>query len=89
MALADLAERISKELEPLKTLRDELRVQIHLGSAEARERWSELESRWNEVEGKLGLLKRESEESLQDIEEAARQLVDEIREGYRHVRKLI
>jgi hypothetical protein len=41
--MRDLGERFSEELKGLRELRDEFRVQMELGRAEARERWEGLE----------------------------------------------
>lgn len=84
--MAEIPQKVKEELEGLRRLRDELRVQAHLGKAEARERWEHLEKRWEHLEGRLATLRRESREPLHDIGEAARNLLDEIREGYRHLR---
>ena len=82
----DVGARLSQELEALRRTRDELRVKIHLGAADARDLWERLESRYHELEGKARLVAREAEEPLHEVGEAARQLVREIREGYRRLR---
>ena len=79
-------DRLMRELA---TLRDELKLQIHLGQAEARERWEHLEKRWQHLEGRAHVLADASRESLDDIGEAGQQLIDEIREGYRGLKKLL
>lgn len=85
----DWSARFAEEVEDLRRVRDELRVQIHLGRREARERWEELEERWEHLEGRLRELRRETRESLEDVAGAARHLVDEIRRGYRRLRERI
>ena len=87
--MSDLAERISEELKALRELRDEFRVQMELGRAEARERWERLEEDWRHLDSKLKLMRNESRGELEEIGEAARLLVDQIREGYRHLRSLL
>lgn len=82
-------DRLSEEVESLRTLRDELRVQVHLGQAEARERWDQLEKKWQHLEARAGVLAEASRDSLDDIEEAGRLLVDEIRDGYRSLKGLL
>jgi hypothetical protein len=87
--MGDLSERLSEELDALRELRDEFRVQLELGRAEARGRWEELEEDWHHLEDKLKLMRNESRGELEDIGEATRILVRKIREGYRHLRSLL
>ena len=78
-----------EELETLKTLRDELRVQLNLAGKEARDRFAQAEATWQKLEGRLELLGKESRGALRDVGEAGRNLADEIKEAYRHIRKLL
>jgi predicted nucleic acid-binding Zn-ribbon protein len=87
--MADLAERLSQELDPLRKVRDELRVQLHLGRAEVKERWEKLEKDWSHVEGKLKVLREESKGELEGVAEAGRNLAQEIRKGYEHLKSLL
>jgi hypothetical protein len=41
-----------KTLSKLQTLRDEIRVQLHLGGMEARTKWEELEERIKDFENR-------------------------------------
>lgn len=85
----EIEKRIEQEMEELRRTRDELRVQIHLGKAEAKDLWEELEQRFGEAESKTRALARRMEEPLDDIAEAAGLLVDEIRDGYRRIRAML
>ena len=87
--MADLSERFTEELDALRELRDEFRVQMELGRAEAREGWERLEEDWHQLEGKLKLMRNESRGELEEIRQAARLLARQIREGYRHLRSLL
>jgi hypothetical protein len=87
--MSDLTERFSEELKGLRELRDEYRVQMELGRAEARQRWERLEEDWHHLEAKLKLMRNESRGELEEISEAARLLVQQIRDGYRHLRSLL
>jgi len=84
-----MTERFSEELEALRQLRDEFRVQMELGRAEARKRWEELEEDWRHLEGRLKLMRNESKGELEDIGETVRVLLRQIRDGYRHLRSLL
>jgi len=80
---------IKSELDSLRAARDELRVQVHLGAAEAREAWEKAEKGWSHLEGRLKVLREATQESLEDIGGAVEMLGEEIRKGYQHVRKLL
>ena len=87
--MTDLGERFADDLEALKQVRDELRVQAHLGKAEAKEQWERLERRWHELEAKLGAAEKQAKEPLENVRVAARLMLDEIREGYRKIKAAI
>jgi hypothetical protein len=75
---------LDKLMTELKQKRDELAVQIHLGSKEAQQQWEELENQWNEFAGKAQL-----QESAEDIEAAASGLGDELAKGYDRLKKAL
>jgi CBS domain-containing protein len=81
--------RFDEELEELRRVRDELRLQIHLGKTEATDLWEKLERRFGEAEAQARALARRAEEPVQGVAEAARSLVEEIRSGYRKLRELL
>ena len=87
--MTDLGKRFADDLEALKQVRDELRVQAHLGKAEAKEQWERLERRWHELEAKLGAAEKQAKEPLENVRAAARLMLDEIREGYRKIKAAI
>ena len=75
---------LDKLMAELKQKRDQLAVQIHLGSKEAQHQWEELEDQWNEFTGKARL-----EESAEDIGAAASGLGDELAKGYERLKKAL
>ncbi len=77
---------LDEERERLKTIRDELRVQIHLAGAELRDRFEEMERNWHRLEGRVAAVGETAREEAKDVGEAAKLLIDEIREGYEHIR---
>ena len=84
--MANLRKAVDEELETLRRVRDELRVQVHLGKAEAREQWEKLEQRFEEAEARVKRLAREADEPAQELGRAVRLLMQELRDGYRRVR---
>lgn len=82
-------KRFEQELEELRRIRDELRVQVHLGRSEARQLWEQLEHRYAEMEGKAKVLAQRAGEPIADIAEAASLLADELRSGYYRLKELL
>jgi hypothetical protein len=63
----DLKTEFKKSLALLQTLRDEVRVQIHLAGLDAKDRWNKLEPR----------MEAAAEKAAGEITEASRAVVDE------------
>lgn len=72
MRTEPLKERIQKELSNLRTLRDEIRVDLHLAGMEARKRWADFEPRI-----------AEAEKLADDVSETSRQAIARIAERVR------
>jgi CBS domain-containing protein len=87
--MSDLKERMDRELEELRRVRDELRVRIHLGRKDAQDRWEQLERRMGELEAHAKRAAQRTEAPLHELGEATRHLIDELRNGYRDLRKLL
>ena len=85
--MSDDRSHWQQELDGLRTIRDELRVQAELGRAELRDELSKLEKRWHELEGKLKLIGDEARHDLEEVRSAAGLLAEELKEGYRHLRE--
>lgn len=86
--MADVREEFKKLEDSLLQQRDELRVRLHLAKADASDEWAELESKWAEAQVKFAQVRQSADESLENIEAAARLLGDEIRQGYERIRRL-
>ena len=84
-----LRAKLEGELEALQATRDELRVKLHLGKLEAQEQWDQIEQQWQHVESKLKVAGDTGREVAGDISEAASLTIDEIKEGYAKLRKLL
>jgi CBS domain-containing protein len=88
-SMSEWKGKIDREIDELRRVRDELKVRIHLAKAEAKDRWDEIEHQFRRLESKGHQIAQASEEPLRDVREAARLLVDEIREGYRRIREAL
>jgi len=78
-------------LEELRQKRDELRVQLHLASKEAKDEWDELEEKMDEFSSKAKQFAGEAglKETGQGLGKALGQLGNEIKLGYERIRKAI
>jgi CBS domain-containing protein len=85
--MSDWKARIQREIDELRRVRDELKVRMHLAKAEAKDRWNELEHQFHNLEAKGHQIAQASEEPLREVREAAKLLVDQIRDGYRRIRE--
>ena len=83
----DWHERLDHEIDELRRVRDELKLRMHLGKADARDLWERLEKRFGEVEAQVRRTAQRSEAPLHEMGDASRKLLDELRAGYRELRK--
>lgn len=82
----DLKATLQREIDSLKRTRDELRVQLHLAAADAKDEFDKLETKWTRIENELNRLGSHAREPLDDISRAARELADELKKGYARIR---
>jgi hypothetical protein len=87
--MAEVPEWLAKELESLRRMRDEAKLQLHLGKADAQAAFQDVEKRWQHLEGRLKVLREETRGDLSEIGEAAKLLTQQIRDGYRHLKSLL
>lgn len=67
----DLKQDVKDGLAALKTLRDEIRVNLHLAGMDARDEWKKIEPRFGEVEN---LAKKATEASRAAVTELVKTL---------------
>lgn len=80
-------ERLNEALESLKTLRDEVRLQIHLGKAELKDEWEQLEHKWQETEQKIEAVGEEAKEKAEDVHNALNVVVEELSSAYSRIKQ--
>jgi hypothetical protein len=85
----NIEEKLSEELEDLKRVRDELRVKIHLGKAEAKDVWDRTEQLIEEAESKMKFISEQAEQPIQGVRDAAGLLLGEIRDGFKRIREAL
>ena len=87
MDFDDIKEELDELTAELKQKRDELRLQLHLAGAEARDAWDAAEKKWSQFEAKSDQVADAAKDAGAEIWEATKQLGAEIRDGYDKIRK--
>jgi CBS domain-containing protein len=87
--MTEWQDRFEKELDELRRVRDELRVRMHLAKKDAQDRWQQLEKRMGELEAHAKRAAQRTEAPLHELADATRHLLEEMRVGYRDLRKLL
>jgi predicted nucleic acid-binding Zn-ribbon protein len=82
----DLKVALQHELARLAEVRDELKVQLKLGRAEAGEEWNKLEEKWLGVQEEIKRVAEQSREPLKEISQGVRNLLSELEHGYERIR---
>jgi hypothetical protein len=67
-----------ESLGKLKTLRDEIRVDLHLAGMDAKDKWKEMEPKF-----------REAEKLVDDVSEVSRKAMEEMVERFRAFRESV
>lgn len=82
-------EKLRKLTEQLEQERDELKLKIGLAKLEARDEWQELEGKMDSLRARAKVVREEAREASGEVGAAADVLVDEIKEGFARLRKLV
>ena len=79
-----MMDDVKQTIEELEQKRDELAVQIKLGSMEAKDEWEKLEAKWNDFSAKARL-----DQSAEGVGGAIKDLGDELMKGYERLKKVL
>ena len=85
--MAESIHDIEALIEGLRQQRDAIQVQLHLGKAEAKQEWEELEKKLEHLRAKAKVVGGEAQAVSQDVFEAAKLLAEEIKRGYERIRR--
>ena len=83
----DLTKRFADAVHDLEQQRDELRVRLHLGKADARDEWERLRVRLDELKVQLARGADEAGETAERFETAMKAALEELRAGLQKVRE--
>ena len=79
-AMNNLKNTFESGLQELRTLRDEIRVRLHLVGQEAREQWEK------HLEPHVGRIEQQIKESTEDTREALKEALERARTAFREFR---
>ena len=79
-AINNLKHTFESGLQELRTLRDEIRVRLHLVGQEARDQWEK------HLEPHIGRLEQQLKESGEDTREAMKEALERARAAFREFR---
>jgi hypothetical protein len=82
-------QKLQEEVASLRTLRDELRVRVHLGAKDAQDRWQDAERAWHKLEAQLEPLGRATAESAHEVRAAVQLLASTLREACGHIKAAV
>jgi ribosome recycling factor len=81
-----LEETLRRDFEKLAQARDELRVQVNLARADARDEWKRLEQTWHKVEDEVKRAVDHTKQPTKELSGAARTLIEELERGYARIK---
>lgn len=84
----DIKKKIDEMKQDIEQLRDEAKLKIHLGKAEALEELGKLENEWDDLLRKCKPFTEEAEKTLDNTSAALGLAADELKAGFKRVRKL-
>ena len=85
--MTDWKAELRKGLDELQTIRDEVKLKLHLARADVRDEWNELEKKLERLKGRLGVAGDEAGKAAGDVGSALKLVAAELQKGYERVRK--
>ncbi len=81
-----MTDKLDEVIQDLRTLRDELRVQVHLGKAEAKDEFEALEKQWHSAEAKFAEVAEDAVEVGEEVRDAAKVIAEELGAAYSRIK---
>lgn len=76
-------------MQDIARMRDEIKLHIHLGKAETRDLFAELERKWETLQHRLKPVKEATREAAADVGQAVGSLLEELYAGYKKVEQAL
>ena len=81
----DLKKEFDELTDALKQQRDEIEVQIHLASMEAKDEWQKAEQNWDQFIDKLGVITDDTKEASAELIQTTKIIGDELKNTYTRI----
>ena len=81
----DLKKEFNELTDTLKQQRDEIEVQIHLASMEAKDEWQKAEQNWDQFIDKLGVITDDTKETSAELIQTTKIIGDELKNTYARI----
>jgi ElaB/YqjD/DUF883 family membrane-anchored ribosome-binding protein len=89
MIMTDTPKSYDELVSDLQQLRDELRLQIHLGSKEAQDEYEKLEQKWDELMQEGQPLAEAVSDTAKNVGAAVDLAASELKQGYEKILDLL
>lgn len=87
--MSRLETALHNDVQALKLLRDELKLQSHLFKAEVKDRWAQLEADWDLLKANMARAEVAAGQAGEEAEAAAALLVETLQNGYQRIRRAL
>lgn len=87
--MAEAKGESDRLFESLKRMRDEIELKIHLGAADVRDEWEQLEKKWDHFRARMDVVGKAAGEAASEVGGALDLVGDELKKGYERIRKLL
>ena len=81
----DLKKEFDELTDTLKQQRDEIEVQIHLASMEAKDEWQKAEKNWGQFIDGLGVITDDAKETSTELIQTTKIIGDELKNTYARI----
>ncbi len=87
--MAELRDQLDQVITKLKQDRDELKLHIHLGNMEAKDDYDRISRKVDQLTDQYEPVKDAVEDAAENVFSALGLVADELKEGFKRVRKVI
>jgi hypothetical protein len=81
----DLKKEFDELTDVLKQQRDEIEVQIHLASMEAKDEWHKAEQNWDQFIDGMGVITDDAKETSAELIQTTKIIGDELKNTYARI----
>jgi hypothetical protein len=81
----NLKKEFDELTDTLKQQRDEIEVQIHLASMDAKQEWQKAEKNWGQFVDALGVITDDTKETSAELIHSTKVIGDELKEAYKRI----